>query len=362
MSDQPVTKTIYLHIGTQKTGTTTLQMTGKHNRAKLAARGVLYPSAPGEVNHTGLALFATGGELCLDLAMEAGLRSPADIAAYQAALPARLRSEIATARTPKVWLSNEHLSSRVRTVAQITSLAKMLRGLAEQVKVVVYLRHQPEFYLSTYSMVIKAGSEQESRLPRTERSYYYNYDKMLQGWASVFGDSAIIVRVFERRALKNGDVVDDMFDLLGIGRDGLEIPPSLNPSLDAACLQFLRMFRGHVPRHVDGGLNPEHADIIKALEALPPGPKFSVPAATMRHLAEMFAASNERVARRYLGRADGKLFTHVEYSDSEGSAELTVEQAVSIAAHLWRWKQRQVAELRSIKLRQGAVAGRADAL
>jgi hypothetical protein len=357
MPDQPVTKTIYLHIGTQKTGTTTLQMLGKHNRGKLAARGVLYPSAPGEVNHTGLALFATGGERCMDLAMEAGLRGQASIDAYQAALPDRLRTEIAAAGTPKVWLSNEHLSSRVRTLPQIAALAALLRSLAEEVKVIVYLRHQPEFYLSTYSMVIKAGSEQESRVPRTERNYYYNYEKMLTQWAAAFGDAAIAVRVFERPALKNGDVVDDIFELIGISRDGLDVPPSQNPSLDAASLQFLQLFRRHVPRHTDEGPNPDHADIIKALEALPAGAKFSVPAATMRHLAEMFAPSNARVARRFLGRADGRLFTQVDYRDSEGSPQITVEQAVEIAAHLWRWKQRQVTALRAVHRK---TAGGAD--
>lgn len=347
MPEKPVTQTIYLHIGTQKTGTTTLQMTGKHNRTKLAERGVLYPSSPGEINHIGLALFASGGLRCMDLARQAGLRGQADIDAYQEKLPSRLRTEIAHAGMPKVWLSNEHLSSRLRTPQQLTHLADLLRGLAEEVQVIVYLRHQPEFYLSTYSMVIKVGGEKESRLPRTARTHYYNYEQMLSLWAAAFGESAIRVRVFERAALKHGDVVDDMFDLLGIGRDGLRIPPDQNPSLDAASLQFLRLFRRHVPSLADGGPNPDYADIVRALEALPPGPKYTVPAATMRELADMFAPSNASVARRFLGRADGKLFTPAAYDDGPGSAPITAEQAVEIAAHLWRWKQSQVTELRA---------------
>lgn len=346
MPDQPVTNTIYLHIGTQKTGTTTLQMAGKRNRQELRARGVLYPTSPGDINHTGLALFASGGERCADLAFEAGLRTQADIDAYQSALPGRLRTEIAAAGTPKIWLSNEHLSSRVRSLPQLAKLADMLRGLAEVVKVIIYLRHQPDYYLSTYSMVIKAGSDKESRVPPNDREYYYNYERMLSLWAAAFGESSIVVRVFERPVLKNGDVVDDMFDLMGISRVGMDIPPSLNQSLDARTLQFLQLFRRYVPRFLEGGPNPDHADIVKALEAMPPGPKFSVPAATMQHIADMFAPSNARVARRFLGRQDGKLFSEKVYSDAEGVADMTVEQAVEIAAHLWRWKQQQIDELR----------------
>jgi hypothetical protein len=358
MSDQPVTKTIYLHIGTQKTGTTTLQMVGKRNRQALAARGILYPTSPGDANHTGLALFASGGERCHDLALEAGLRTEADVAAYQAALPQRLRSEISAAATPKVWLSNEHLSSRVRSLPQLSRLAAMLRGLAEEVKVVIYLRHQPEYFLSTYSMVIKAGSEKETRPPVNDREYYYNYEKMLSIWAAAFGESSIVVRVFEKPALKGGDVVDDMFDVMGIGRIGMDIPPSLNLSLDAKALRFLQLFRRHVPRYVGDTVNPDHGDIVKALESLPPGPKFRVPAATMQHIADMFAPSNARVARRFLGRADGKLFSDVQYRDDAGVEELTVDQAVTIAAHIWRWKQRQIAELKQTR----KLAGRNEAV
>jgi hypothetical protein len=361
MAEQPVTQTIYLHIGTQKTGTTTLQQVGRRNRDLLAARGVLYPAAPGDINHTGLAIYASGGKRCRDLANEAGLRSDAEIAAYQAALPQRLRAEIVASGAQKVWLSNEHLSSRVRELPQVEQLAAMLRGLAREVKIIIYLRHQPEYYLSTYSMVIKAGSETETKVPASEREYYYNYDKMLTVWAAAFGDDAINVRVFERKALTNGDVVDDIFGLMGIDRAGLSIPDTLNPSLDARALQFLQLFRKSVPRYVDGALNPEHGDVVRALEALPQGPKYRVPAEVMQRIADLFAASNARVARRYLHRADGKLFADMVYRDDGEMAPLTVDDAADIAAHLWRWKHRQITDLRKARPRPARAAGDAPA-
>jgi hypothetical protein len=360
MQDQPVTQTIYLHIGTQKTGTTTLQQVGKRNREVLAARGVLYPASPGEINHTGLAIYASGGQRCLDLASEAGLRSPADIAAYQEKLPGLLRQEIAASGAQKVWLSNEHLSSRVRDLPQLAQLAAMLRGLAREVKIIIYLRHQPEYYLSTYSMVIKAGSEKETRVPASEREYYYNYDKMLNVWADAFGEDAILVRVFERAALINGDVVDDIFGLMGVDRAGLSIPEALNQSLDARSLQFLQLFRRSVPRYRDGVLNPEHGDVVRALEALPPGPKYRVSAEVMQRIADMFAASNARVARRFLHRDNGKLFAETVYRDAGDIPALSAGDAVDIAAHLWRWKHRQIAELRQARAkprRAGETAG-----
>ena len=344
---KPVASTIYLHIGTQKTGTTTLQTVGRENRDALAARGLLYPEAPGPTNHIGLTLFATGGLGNRDLMRETSLRTAEDVARYQTALPARLRAEIAASGCNKVWLSNEHLSSRVRHKEQLAPLADLLGELAEEVRVIIYLRHQPEYFLSTYSMMIKAGGSKETPPPQSEREYYYNYEKMLNVWADTFGEAAITVRVFERPMMKNGDVVDDLFAIMGIERGpDLVIPTGLNPSLDARVLQFLRLFRQHVPRYLDDVPNPDHGDVAKALEAISTGPKFRVPAATMQRIATMFAPSNARVARRFLGREDGKLFAPVTYLDDGEIAELTMEQAVEIAAHLWCYKQRQIAELK----------------
>ena len=123
---KPVASTIYLHIGTQKTGTTTLQTVGRTNRAALAKRGILYPESPGTTNHIGLTLFATGGVGSRDLMRDAGLHSADEAALYQAALPARLRAEFTASGCKKVWLSNEHLSSRVRHAQQLVPLADML--------------------------------------------------------------------------------------------------------------------------------------------------------------------------------------------------------------------------------------------
>jgi hypothetical protein len=351
----PPAKTLFLHIGTQKTGTTTLQWLGSRNRAALAARGVCYPAAPGGQNHVGLTIYAAGGVGNRDLTRSIALNTPAAVAEYVAGFPAALAAEVTRAACPILWLSNEHLSSRIRQPEQIARVVDILRPLAERIKVVIYLRHQPEYYLSTYSMEIKAGGEKPLGPPLTGKEYYYNYEKMLGAWAGVVGDENMVVRVFERGALKNGDVVEDFFGLMGVELGpGIETPPVLNPSLDAKVLQFLHLFRQHIPRWVDDAVNPDHGDIVRALESLPPGPRFTIPAETMGQIAEAFAASNARVAKRYLGREDGVLFAPAQYRDAPVAPALTVEQAVEIAAHIWRFKQQQINERRARRREPGA--------
>ena len=47
-----------LHIGTEKTGTTTLQVMLAGKRPALADLGYRYASAPGDISHTALAAYA----------------------------------------------------------------------------------------------------------------------------------------------------------------------------------------------------------------------------------------------------------------------------------------------------------------
>jgi hypothetical protein len=358
MPARPPAKTIYLHIGTQKTGTTTLQVLGLRNREVLASQGLLYPVTPGKQNHVGLTLYAADGVGNRDLSRPEGLHTAEAMEVYLAALPGGLRDEIVRSGCKTVFLSNEHLSSRVRQPAQIAKVAALLKPLAEQVKVVIYVRHQPEYFLSSYSMEVKAGGDKDIAPPLTGREYYYNYEHMLDAWSAVFGQDAMVVRVFERANLKNGDVVDDFFDVMGfVPEPGIERPPTMNTSLDAKSLQFLRLFRQHIPRYVDDLHNPDYADIARALEDASTGPRFGVPGEVLRRIADAFAASNARVAKRYLGREDGVLFTPVDYTGVSDSPPLTVEQAVEIAAHIWRFKQQQLLEIKQRrKNRLGALA------
>ena len=132
MTDSPATGTIYLHIGTQKTGTTTLQNLGSRNRDALAHQGLLYPRTPGTVNHYGLPVFAAWGRVQSDLTRDLGLNTPSDVAAYLQSFPDRLGDEIRASGCSKVWLSNEHLSSRIRSPEYLGRLATLLRSLARR--------------------------------------------------------------------------------------------------------------------------------------------------------------------------------------------------------------------------------------
>jgi len=338
-------KVLYLHIGTEKTGSTALQTVSGKNRDTLMRHGILYPRTPGERNHVKLTVFAADGPNTLNLRRLAGLVPDDKYKSFKAHFADELRSEVLASQCTRIYLSNEHLSSRLISAQEVRRLATIVRPLADVVKIVVYLRPQPELFLSSYSTAIKAGRTKALEPPKETQDHRYNYERKLSLWAEVFGEENVNVRIYDRNTLVGGDVVKDFFSIMAYepGLD-IKIPTTLNARLDHIALQFLLEFNKYVPSFLKESVNPDRGNVTNALAAKSMGPALAISAPVLRDIAKLYDESNARIARRFLGRSDGKLFADMEYEDNPQGEALTAEQAVEISAHLWRWKQREFAK------------------
>ncbi len=341
-------KRLYLHIGTEKTGSTSIQFACAMNHERLRKAGFLYPRVPGERNHVRLTLYAIDHGRSADLRPRAGLGLDRDYERFKHEFQHSLLQEISQSSCSAVVLSNEHLSSRLHRIEEINRLAEIVREITDDMKIIVYLRPQHELAASAYSTSVKSGSTEELELPIDDKQPYFNYALMLDPWASVFGEGNISVRIYNRLQMPTGDVVKDFLSAIGfeIPAD-FEYPPDRNPALDEKTIRFLLWFNRHVPPSVDGGVNPDRGDIVAALESISRGNRISLPEGMARKVLGDFEESNAYVARRYLGRSDGVLFTTLQFSKGEPEGLLTAEEAVAIAAQLWRRNQRQLGKLRS---------------
>jgi hypothetical protein len=344
MADKPVAKKLWLHIGTEKTGTKTIQSTCRLNRDRLIQDGILYPQTPGRLSHIKLTIFASDRKKSQDLQRRANMFSPEKYRQFKDTFVECLREEIVASRCDAVYLSDENLGLRIRRPRDIKRLANnALRSLAESITIIVYLRPQHELYASLHSTRVKAGKTDPMTPPTGERDRVYNYEKRLDGWAKVFGDENICVRIFDRSKFVGGDLIKDFFSILGYTpTQQLEIPRDQNLSLDADALEFLMIFNKHISMFGRERLNPERFGLSRALEIISTGQKLHVPEATLRGIAEIFEPSNARVAARYLNRHDGKLFDNLNFVPVPEPPPLSVERAVEITAHLWQWQQEQI--------------------
>src|ERR1700722_4118136 len=107
-----------LHIGTEKTGTTTLQRYLALNRDEFLKQGYFIPSSlspyPDLANHERLTTYALNPiKTSDDLRIAAGLKSSNEVTLHRANIVEGLRNEIAaiTGNPTTLLLSNEHCHS-----------------------------------------------------------------------------------------------------------------------------------------------------------------------------------------------------------------------------------------------------------
>jgi hypothetical protein len=351
---------IVLHIGAEKTGTSSVQQFFRRNRDRLKSAGYLYPEAQGYDSHMGLAAACQNDDVRDDLRMIFQLDSVQKIREFRVLLSEQLLEEAGEREFSHLILSSEHCSSRLVSLVEVERLAKILRRVSRDVIVLVYVRRQDEFLCSTYSTDVKSGFCGRMTLPGEElRRNRYDYYALLRRWASVFGKENIVCRIYDQERLKQGDIVDDFADAVGIAlTDDYARPPRVNESLDVTALEFLRLFNATVPSFRDNARNPERGNIVQALKVVSDG---AMPALSDRELAgfmRQFKESNKRVAGEYFGKvcASGDpLFGEAQQGKNRGEMKpISVETAVEVAAALWCQKQEQINDLtaRQQKLRE----------
>lgn len=289
-----------LLIGTEKTGTTTLQQFLGSNRAALAARGFFYPSFCGDWNHTGLAAYALNADRKDDIRFPHGAWNAEDVPAMRARIEAAAQEELATA-SGTVLFCNEHCHSRLTEQVEVERLRNLLGPFFDEIKIAVYLRRQDQVALSLYSTQIKSGATHQNLMPLTTASDpYYNYDLSLSIWARVFGEENILPRIFDRALLLGGSIVQDFCSEWGLGpTDSYQGVPDFNGSINGAAIEFLRQFNLTVGKEVDIKHPFLRGMLCGQLEALFAGPGPRPARDTARAFYEMFRASNAELRRRY---------------------------------------------------------------
>jgi hypothetical protein len=216
---------IVLHIGTHKTGSTSLQQFLRdHDRDLLARVGAHYPE--------GLVLPASHAELPL-LAVRrerdwpARLRLPEtrDVR-WLAAARAHVDAQLREAPRPMLVLSHEDLSY-VRFDDELELLRDLLGDLP--VDVVVFLRGA-EAFLSSYRAQLEATGFPPSADPTSfayveADSWLVDFDALIAGYRRTFGETNVKVIDYDAMLARDGSVIPSFVELLGIA-------PSSLPSLE----------------------------------------------------------------------------------------------------------------------------------
>lgn len=242
-------KRAILHIGTEKTGTTSIQQFLYENRIKLGAKGFLFSESAGFLSNQNLVVYAKKAPES-DLAPSSlDVSNAADLALWKDQFAVKHSAEVIAFQQrhtdSTVVYSAEHLQSRLTTVSEIKRAARLLRPMFDEIEILVYLRRQDRYALSAHSTAVRAGGQNAFSFENVNaEGPYYNYRELLENWSAVFGEDAVRVRIFEKSRLVDRDVVADFKAVTGIDALGIDLvaPKTVNEALSHTGLSLLRRF------------------------------------------------------------------------------------------------------------------------
>jgi hypothetical protein len=296
--------TLFLHIGSRKTGTTALQEFFAANRTIMKKQGILYPDDGGTAHH----------RLAQSLLQDEGNpwwfpKNIGDSAHEWKVLLRKLKAS-------RNLISSEFFfRCKRRHILKIYDYTR-----AFDVKIVAYLRRQDEVIQSEYNQKVKGGPRGVNKLtfdsflsPKVD-NWLFHYDKVLDQWADIFGKGNIIVRPYEKNQFYHGNIFEDFFHFIldsEITPDFTVIKDDPNPRLHRVALEYKRLVNILLPSELAyKSFRPALLKVSEALRASgKDDPSVASPHACLAIL-ETFSRGNERIARDYLGRQDGRLFVH----------------------------------------------------
>ena len=203
-----------VHIGTEKTGTTSIQRYLYQNRAKLKGAGFHFLQCAGKKNNRALPAYCLDEHRRDDYFRDRGIQTLEQRQEFQRRFIKAFDSEICglPQHVTTVIISSEHFHSRIRTEAELDNLSKLLTPYFDEIKIVCYLREQATTCKSYYSTHLKSGGTQSFSefLERCRpENTYFNYHAMLANWERGFGFESLDVSLFLQERFLNGDLLDD---------------------------------------------------------------------------------------------------------------------------------------------------------
>ena len=206
---------VVVHIGTGKTGTTSIQWTLARASKRGALPGVKYPLPAGgpPTDHALLsALYKPRRALARALRARTKDLSEADFQSQLDAYRGEIFGEIRTSE--RVVLSTEYLSG-----IPPDGIARFHDDLtaagAEKVTVLAYVRDPVTYYPSYLQQRLRGAGE---FIPPDR--FKYDFAEMLEAWSSVFDD--VVVRPFDPGRMVGGGVVQDF---LACAYQALDLAP-----------------------------------------------------------------------------------------------------------------------------------------
>ncbi|MCU7554449.1 hypothetical protein OCL06_07550 [Alteromonas sp. ASW11-19] len=203
--------TLYLHIGCEKTGTTSIQHFTYENRDAFEKSGIRVCQSLGKKNNTKIGIYAANE----DKGLTQFLGPDTSLQDFRDDVQSALYNEVQDTDCSAMLISCEWLHSQISTTEEFERLRTLFECVASNIQVIMYIRPQHKMAISHYATALKAGYSAPFTFPNTKAGlpYYYNFEAVYQNWCDFVGSGNVTVRVFQPAMLKEGDLLQDFASL-----------------------------------------------------------------------------------------------------------------------------------------------------
>ena len=294
-------KQTILHIGLEKTGTTSIQFLLRQNREQLLSSSILVSNGSATGNNFQLAVASYAKFRADGLTRQLSIGSEAELQKFRQATMQALAAEIKTTTPEKVILSSEHFQSRLLGTEDIALLKNLLEEAGcKNIKVLLYLRDPLKIAMSHHGMAIKKGihvTEEFYRPDHRRISHIIDHKKTLTNWVAVFGEANMDVRLYPEG--QSSDVlIADFLGAAGVSPNQLDLSKQelRNVNLNALALETLNRVNAKSDRV---RLLAEDRWLFNRLEKEFAGRGLAPTPEMVELFAEHFSAEHKSIAKRW---------------------------------------------------------------
>jgi hypothetical protein len=234
---------LFLHIGTEKTGTTSIQNFLYDNIDKFKEKKIHLSKLINYPNNRHLVeMFTDYSIIKKDYDIPNNFFTVKDKKIFFTRLKKNFENEIEQTKlfAEKMIITSEHFHSQLENIDQIKSLKNFLAKFFNKIKIICYFREQGELAFSWYSTLLKGGSQKDIQeyLRKKVRidNHYFNYYDFLKKWSDVFGKENIITTIFDFNKSDNKDLkinflnkIDPMLIISDFKNSNLRLNEAIHP-------------------------------------------------------------------------------------------------------------------------------------
>ena len=298
-------KTFYIHIGTWKTGSSTIQYNLNRLKKDLEKEGIVYLSKENKmvINDHIIGYFK---KLDHDYIEKSKEKLTAIIERFKN--KPDINSFVASAEQfsgdPFIGFKNSDIVAR--------SIYEIVKDLNFDVKIIIYLRRQDDFFESLYTQSIYlGGSDSFNEFMQKFDHTHFNWSDLIESYSELFGTENIIVRRYHKKFLPEDDSLVQDFGKIINSKSLYNFKGSIsrNKGFTRDALEIMRITN----KHFDKEQRFQLRKLFQNSNTKEPFENYSYFMTDMKaSFLSNYEKSNREVVKKYLKIPENNLFPEID--------------------------------------------------